>query len=619
MNIIISALYFFYLLCQVTGHYSIFNFGNFLNDILSRSRAMADLENQDNLVNFSEEYDFIIVGAGTAGCALAARLSEVASWKILLLEAGGPEQMFMEFPLTVNALQTIPTIDWGYRTQPSEEFCLAMKGNQCRFPRGKVMGGSSVLNFMIYTRGNRKDFDNWSQLGNYGWSYDDVLPYFKKLEDCQIPNSDEEYAGLKGPVRITQPLWHSKVSAAFVQAALEEGSSYVDYNGKDQIGVSYVKSTTDQSYRWSSNRVYLYPLKGKRPNLHIRKYSFVKRILIDPQTKKAYGVLFESQGKSFEIKARLEVISSAGAINTPQLLMLSGVGPAKHLREIGIEPLANLPVGYNLQDHIASPIHIATNETTLKIEDFFTLDNWLKLQSHNSKLSIPGGVEALGFYQLDPTSDSDKWPDIELVQLAGSLSTNPATSIVFGLKDDIDQRLSTDIANKNNNVFVLVPMLLRPRSKGRLLLRSKNPRKHPLIYPNFLKDPYDLQTILRGIKKIMELLEQPAMLQINATILQHCFSSCCHYGDVTTKAYWECYIRHFTMTIYHVSGTAKMGPKHDKSAVVDPRLRVYGIENLRVVDASIMPAIVAGHPNSAVYMIAEKAADMIKQDYGIIK
>lgn len=595
------------------------NFISFLTqELLQRTNEMTDLENSDNEVTLLTEYDFIIVGAGTAGCALAARLSEVANWTVLLMEAGGPETMFMEIPLTVNILQGNPYVDWGYRTQPSDKFCLGLKNRRCNFPRGKVMGGTSVLNYMLYTRGNRRDFDSWAQLGNTGWSYDDVLPYFKKLENSSVPQTDDIYAGRKGPVKVTQSKWRSRISEAFVEAAQQNGSHYVDYNGERQVGVSYIQATTDQAYRWSSNRAYLYPLKRKRPNLHILKYSMVTKILIDPETKTTYGVLFETRGHSFQVRARMEVILSAGAINTPQLLMLSGVGPTKHLLDVGIQPLVDLAVGFNLQDHIAPGVNILTNETSIKFNDFLNVNEWIKLQARGSKLSLPGGVEAIAFYNLDEPNNIEDWPDIEVFMIPGAFHTNPATPVSLGIRDDIYNSLYKDIIREDLNVFMLFAMLLRPRSKGRILLKSKNPKHHPLIYPNYLDDPYDLDLMIRGLQKIIDLLEQPAMRRINATLSRSLIEPCRHYGSITSKAYLQCYVRHLTFTIYHQSGTAKMGPKSDRTAVVDPRLRVYGIKQLRVVDASIMPNIVSAHPNSAVYMIAEKAADMIKEDYGVI-
>lgn len=590
-----------------------------LGSFIRESRQNADIEYMDNNVQLLKEYDFIIVGAGTAGCTLAARLSEISSWKVLLLEAGGPELLPADVPIVANLLQLNRYINWGYRTEPSNKFCLGLNDNRCNFPRGRVMGGSSVLNYMMYTRGNRRDYDTWAAMGNEGWSYKDVLPYFKKLEGSLIPNADPDYVGRNGPVKVSYANWRSEFSKAFVDAAQQNGSKYVDYNGRVQVGVSFAQTTTDMTYRWSANRAYLYPLKGKRPNLHIRKYSLVTKILIDPKTKSAYGVLFESNGRTYKVKARKEVISSAGAINTPQILMLSGVGPAKHLREMGIKPLANLAVGFNLQDHIAPPLNIAVNVSSVTVDDFLDVDELLKLRTSKSKFSVAGGLETIVFYDLDHPSDPDGWPDIELISAASSYHANPFLATAAGFRNDIYDDLYGEAIKQNLNVINVVAMQLRPRSTGRILLSSKDPKKHPLIYPNYFKDPYDLDILVRGFKKIIELVDQPAMRRLNATLLGSTIKPCRHLGNPTERPYLECYIRHLTTTIYHQSCTAKMGPKSDKRAVVDARLRVHGIKNLRVVDASIMPKVVAGHPNGPVYMIGEKAADMIKHDYGVLK
>ncbi|XP_075155523.1 glucose dehydrogenase [FAD, quinone]-like [Haematobia irritans] len=603
---------------SVSGQNSNTGFLGVLLEFAQLGEATYNLEAMDNNVKLLKEYDFIIVGAGTAGCTLAARLSENPNWKILLLEAGGPESLLMDVPAVAQMLKLNRDINWSYSTEPSDNFCLGVKSRRCLFPRGKVMGGSSVLNAMMYTRGNRRDYDNWAQLGNDGWSYNEVKRYFKKLEGSLIPDAEEEFVGRKGPVKITYPPRRSEVAKAFIEAGQEDGLSICDYNGKKQTCISYLQSTTHGGYRWSANRAYLYPIKGKRPNLHIKKHSLVTRILIDPRTKTAYGVVFEANGQSFEVHARMEVISSGGAINTPQLLMLSGIGPAKHLRELGIKPLADLAVGFNLQDHIAPVLTFLTNATTLQIQQFFDVTELLSLHTQNSTLSVPDGIEGIAFYDLDHPSDPDGWPDMELFMITGGLDTNPGTVRALGIRDDLYHLFYDDILDDGINKFLIFPMILQPRSRGRIMLRSKDPRDHPLIYPNYFHDPYDMNIIVRGLQKSLNLMKHPAMRKINAHILDKTIPACRKYGDIESPEYLQCYARHFTFTIYHQSCTAKMGPKWDREAVVDPRLRVYGIEKLRVVDASIMPKLVAGHPNGPVYMIAEKAADMIKQDYGYL-
>lgn len=583
-------------------------------DFLRRGQSDVNKENYDNYISMEGEYDFIVVGAGTAGCTLAARLSENPKWKVLLLEAGGPESLIMDVPIVAHFLQ-LGEMNWKYRTQPSDHACLAMNNNRCNWPRGKVMGGSSVLNYMMYTRGNRRDYDRWAELGNPGWSYKDVLPYFKKYEGSSVPDAEPEYVGRDGPVKVSYVNWRSHIAEAFVEAAQQDGLKYRDYNGKIQNGVSYLHTTTRNSTRWSSNRAYLYPIKGKRPNLHVKKLAYVTKVLIDPQTKTAYGVMVLTDGKMHKILARREVIVSAGAINTPQLLMLSGVGPAKHLREFNIKPIADLAVGFNLQDHTAPAVTFTTNATSLHFEDFAdpTLVN--RFNRQEGPYGSPGGCEAIAFWDLEHEDLADGWPDIELFMVGGSMSANPAISRAFGLKKSIYDSMFAEIEDKALNAFMIFPMILRPKSRGRIMLKSADPQKYPLIYANYFAHPYDVDISVRGLLKAISLMDQPGFKKINAKLWDRKVPTCKKY-PYKSRAYWECYVKHFTFTIYHYSGTAKMGPSSDRSAVVDHRLRVHGIKNLRVADASIMPEIMSGHPNGPVFMIAEKAADMIKEDHG---
>uniref|UniRef100_A0A1I8PSY3 Glucose-methanol-choline oxidoreductase N-terminal domain-containing protein n=1 Tax=Stomoxys calcitrans TaxID=35570 RepID=A0A1I8PSY3_STOCA len=617
-----AFLPFIYAICWLAsstqGQKSQTNILEFFFEFLQDGQRQANLENQDNQVSLLEEYDFIVVGAGTAGCALAARLSENPNWNVLLLEAGGPELLIMDIPMAAHMLQLSQDINWNYRTQPSKSFCLGLDNNRCNFPRGKVMGGSSVLNFMMYTRGNHRDYDQWAALGNEGWNFEQVLPYFRKLENSLVPDAESQFVGRQGPVKISYIQRHSTIAEAFVRAGREDGLAQCDYNGKQQKCVSFLQTTTDQVLRWSSNRAYLYPLKGQRPNLHIKKNALVTKILLDPRTKSAYGVLYESKNQTFEVRARKEVISSAGAINTPQLLMLSGVGPAKHLKKLHITPLVDLAVGHNLQDHIAPVLTILTNATSIKLEALLDGAEMLKLSSKDSLLSLAGGVEALAFYDFDNSTNDDGWPEVELFLVAGGLDTIPAVVKGFGIRQDIFQALYKDIVRNNAYVFLIFPMILKPRSRGRIMLKSKNAKEYPLIFPNYFSDLHDLDMSVKGLQKTIDLLKLPAMRKINARLLAHQIPQCRDYGEVTSRPYLECYARHLTLTIYHQVGTAKMGPISDREAVVDARLRVYGVKNLRVVDASVMPNIVAGHPNGPVFMIAEKAADMIKQDYDFI-
>lgn len=558
------------------------------------------------------EYDFIIVGAGSAGCALANRLSENPNWNVLLLEAGRNENLLMDVPMLVHFLQAYD-INWGYKTERSESSCLAMNNNQCNWPRGKVMGGSSVLNYMVYTRGNHRDYDNWAAMGNVGWDFKNVSQYFRRLENNIANGITPDYHGENGPVTISNIDFKSTASKAFIQAGIEKGYNYVDYNGPQQVGFSYLQATIANGTRQSTNVAYLYPISGRK-NLHVKKNSLVTKLLIN-KNKKVVGVTFSSMGKNFSVRSSKEVILSAGAINTPQILMLSGIGPSKHLEKIGIETVANLAVGYNLMDHTApGALTFLVNATTLKQSKLFELKT-ITLYTGNmtGPISSAGGVEAIAFVDTEKPKDPNGYPDLELLFLGGSINTDPILKKNFGIRDDVFNEMFAPLG-QDRDTFMVFPMVLRPKSRGRVKLRSKNPLEYPVIMPNYFSDPYDVEISIRGIRQMIDLLDTDALRKLNAEILTTKVPGCKDF-EFNSRDYWECYTRHFTFTIYHHCGTAKMGPASDRRAVVDPTLKVYGVEGLRVADASVIPEIIAGHTNAPSIMIGEKAADLIKTEW----
>ncbi|KFB37098.1 AGAP012979-PA-like protein [Anopheles sinensis] len=565
------------------------------------------------------EYDFVIVGAGSAGSVLASRLSEVGDWSVLLIEAGPRENQLMDIPMFAHYLQTYSAVNWDYRTKPSDRYCLAFKNNQCRFPRGKVMGGSSVLNYMVYTRGNRRDYDRWAELGNPGWAYRDVLPYFRKLENSLIPNADPAYAGKRGPLTVSYPPYRTSVSKAFVSASVEMGLPYVDYNGRRQIGASFVQTTTRNGQRLSSNVAYLYPVRN-RTNLHIKRGAHVTRVLIDAATRRATGVQLYANGRYLKVRARREVILSAGTIGSAQLLMLSGVGPAKHLRKKGIEPLVNLAVGYNFQDHTAAGAltFLLNSTTTLTSRRIFTLENFMlyEQRQRNGMMTSTGACEALTFLDTDRPGAPDGWPDVELLLISGTHAADRIYESNFNYKPDTFDRLFGEIERRGTEGYTVFPMTLRPRSRGRITLATANPFDYPIINPNYFSDPYDLDISVRAIRKAIELSRMGPLQRYGARLHTTPMPGCEGY-TFDSDDYWKCFTRHSTYTIYHHVGTCKMGPRKDRMAVVDARLRVHGIRGLRVIDASIMPEVPAGHTNGPTIMIAEKGADMIKEDWGI--
>ncbi|KAJ8872315.1 hypothetical protein PR048_025919 [Dryococelus australis] len=586
-----------------------------LLNILQEGIVHTNKEPRDEPIVRSE-YDFIVVGAGSAGCVIANRLTEVPEWSVLLIEAGREENFVMDVPIVVNYLQ-FTDANWKYKTEPSGTSCLGHTNGQCNFPRGKVIGGSSVLNYMIYTRGNRRDYDNWRAMGNDGWSYDDVLPYFKKSEDSNINGmlTDVGYHSKGGYLSVSNIPYHTTLADAFIQAGLETGSKIVDYNGKTQTGFSYLQVTMKNGTRWSSSRAYLHPA-GNRKNLHVKKFSLVTKILIDPKTKTAYGVEFENKRTTYRVTARREVIVSAGAINAPQLLMLSGLGPRDHLKDLKIPVVEDLKVGYNLMDHIAlGGLTFLCNASSLNVNDI--LDNSQNFvdyfQYRRGPFSVPGGCEALAYYDMKNPDAVDGYPDMELLFQGGSIVSDPTLRRNFGIDDALYNKVYKRI--ENEDTWMVLPMLLLPKSKGRIMLKDKNPKHKPLIYPNYYAVKDDMDTMIAGIKKTIELSKTNAMRKIGSRLHEVKIPACARF-QFGSDDYWECAARHLTFTIYHQTGTCKMGPKTDPDAVVDPRLRVYGIRNLRVIDASIMPEIPNAHTNAPVYMIAEKGSDMIKEDWG---
>lgn len=566
------------------------------------------------------EYDFIIVGAGTAGCVLANRLSENPHWNVLLIEAGADEQMLMDVPSFVSFLQSSESANWKYRTNNdsgNSRYCLAMVNQQCVFPRGKVMGGSSVLNYMIYTRGNPKDYDNWANMGAVGWSYKDVLPVFEKLEHKILNRSHESHEGHEGdegPVPVSYVDFQTKISELFIDATVELGLSVVDYNGQTQAGVSRIQTTTKNGWRVSSNRAYIDPVRSKRPNLHIRTRSQVTKILIDQQTKRAYGVELYGSDGFVQVLATKEVIVSGGSINSPQLLMLSGIGDAEHLNEQNITVIVHRhAVGRNLMDHLSPGFwHFTTTEDSPLADGVKILSFVNYVLKGSGSWGSPASLESIAFFDSLNLTSQNAYPDLELLQASNGINEYNQYSKMLGIRPEIADRLFQ--SDSGQQTFMIAILVMRPKSRGHIRLRSNDPLQHPLINPNYFSDPYDLEVAIRGIRTVHKLEETEAFKKMGAKLVRSTVPEC-EPLEFGTDEYFECIARHLTLTIYHYSGTCKMGGRDDPTAVVDPRLRVIGVDGLRVADASIMPEIVSGHTNGPVFMIGEKASEMIKTDW----
>lgn len=436
------------------------------------------------------------------------------------------------------------------------------------------------------------------------------------MENNVVPDTTPDWHGKNGPYTVSSVSFKSPAARAFIAAGIESGYPYVDYNGPSQVGYSFLQASIGDGIRQSTNVAYLYPITHRK-NLHVRKKTLVTKILID-ESKRVYGIQLYTNKKYYTINATREVILSAGAINTPQLLMLSGIGPTKQLKSLGIKPVVNLAVGYNLMDHTApgALTFVANYSSPIQpISKIYDVDVFEEYFKHfDGPMASAGAIESLAFIETNETYNKNGYPDIEFMQLAGALDLDPVLKRNFGLRDDVYDAIYKDIIESGVSTFMVLPMIMRPKSRGRIKLRSTNPFDPPVILPNYFSDPHDIDVSVRGIRRLIELSKTQAMRKINAKFVSKPVPGCEKF-EYDSDEYWECYTRHLTFTIYHYCGTAKMGPKSDKRAVVDPQLKVYGIRGLRVVDASIMPEIVTGHTNAPTIMIAEKAADLVKNEW----
>ncbi|XP_046753928.1 glucose dehydrogenase [FAD, quinone] [Diprion similis] len=580
---------------------------------------LMDPENQPRVARvLRKEYDFIIVGGGSAGSVLANRLTEVPEWNVLLLEAGGYETEITDVPILSLYLHK-SKFDWKYRTQPQDSACQAMVDKRCCWTRGKVLGGSSVLNTMLYIRGNRRDYDQWESFGNYGWGWDDVLPYFKKSEDQRNPYlaRSTKYHSTGGYLTVQDAPFNTPLGVAFLQAGEEMGYDIVDVNGAQQTGFAFYQYTMRRGTRCSAAKAFIRPVRSRK-NLDIALWSHATKVLTDPGTKRAYGVEFIRDGKREVVFAQKEVILSAGAINSPQLMMLSGIGPKRHLEEVGVQVVHDAPgVGQNLQDHIAvgGLAFLIDHEISLVMNRLVNINSALRYAiTEDGPLTSSVGLEAVAFISTKYANVSDDWPDMEFMLTSSSTNSDGGTHVknAHGLTNEFYNEVFGRINNKD--VFGVFPMMLRPKSRGFIKLKSANPLDYPIMVHNYLTHPDDVDVLREGVKAAVAFGETATMRRFGARFHSKPVPNCKHI-PLFTDEYWNCAIRQYTMTIYHMSCTAKMGTPDDPMAVVDPELRVYGVPGLRVIDASIMPTITNGNINAPVIMIAEKGADLIKQQW----
>lgn len=532
-------------------------------------------------------YDYIIVGAGSAGCVLAARLTEDPHVRVLLLEAGPRDRHpLIHIPLGMGKMHEWNMFDWGYHTEPEP----ALNGRRIEASRGKVLGGSSSVNVMAYTRGHRGDYDRWARKGATGWSYAECLPYFQRGETWahgDNPGGGAAYRGDRGELGTEFARTQDPIFEAWKEAARQAGIPVTeDYNGAKGEGFGRSQYTIRNGRRSSASTAFLRPAEG-RPNLTVETNALTTRIIMDG--KRARGVAYTHAGMAVEARAEREVILSAGTFNTPQLLMLSGIGPADHLREHGIAPVTDLPVGKNLQDHLAVLIMFTRPNNMSPFRESMRFDRmaWAMIEAYlfgtGRGTVVPGGLHA--FIKTDPSQDV---PDIEYMFRGVPTKTNMWFP---GLKAPYADG------------YGIRPCLLHPESRGEVLLRSSNPSDAPKILYNFFSSPNDLPKLRLGFKIARDVAAQSALDPYRGAELTP--------GDkVKTDDEIDVYIRRAAVTAHHPAGTCKMGAGED--CVLDPQLRVRGVENLRVVDGSAMPDMVGAHINACILMMADKASDMIR-------
>ncbi|XP_028140515.1 glucose dehydrogenase [FAD, quinone]-like [Diabrotica virgifera virgifera] len=563
-----------------------------------------------------QEYDFIVIGVGSAGSVVANRLSENPSWKVLALEAGIFADPLTDIPTLAITNSRYP-YDWGFKTEKIPTACLGTVDGTCLIAKGKAVGGTSVTNFMVYTRGNKLDYDEWAALGNTGWSDDEVLPYFLKSENCEkCTDVDKKFHSNHGPLNVEPPGWESPLVDLFIKAGQEMGYNASDPNGHQQLGFSKVKGTKRHGRRCSTAKAFINPIL-QRPNFQLLTSATVTKILIDPSTKKAYGVQFIKSGMEHTVSATKEIILSAGTINSPHILMLSGVGPKEHLEDKGIPCIQNLSVGYNLQDHVGVIYQALFVNESITFDDILAASPWTWYQylfQGKGPLTLPGGAEALAFIKTKYASPKQDYPDMELV-----LGVSSFNSLLFGLISNfvgIPTKIFRQVfaPHVGKPSFSINPFILKPKSRGRVYLEDKDPMKAPVILTNYFKSEEDVNTLVEGLKMVVQIAESEPFKRYNTKVNRSPFPGC-EKLTFGSDEYWKCVVRQVAVSEQHHVGTCKMGPSTDPDAVVDPSLKVYGIQGLRVVDASIMPNIIAGHTNAPAIMIGEKAADMISKDW----
>ncbi|XP_023014363.2 glucose dehydrogenase [FAD, quinone] [Leptinotarsa decemlineata] len=580
------------------------------NFVLPTDARIYEPTSNDTSIEDFGEYDFVIVGAGPTGTVIANRLSEVESWNILLLEAGAFGNDFTDIPAYGSTVAS-SSFNWGYMSIPQKTACLAGRNQSCSLPKGRGVGGSSLLNGLVYSRGHPLDYDKWAELGNPGWSFEEVLPYFKKSEDFR--HSDKEapvdfsYHGTGGYHAVEYNMPRSTQLNEFLEANRELGYNITDYNSLWEIGASPTQLNTKNGKRADCGTAFIKPILSRK-NLEVMTNSYATKLHFEGN--KCVGVYFSHNKKIYEARVRKEAILSAGALGSPQLLMLSGVGPKQHLQDVGIPLVQDLEVGSVLRQH--SMYYGLTFSSNLSaparpFKDY--IDEYL---NGYGPLTSNGPNSGVGFYQT-PLEKTPNYPDLELMFF-------PANSTATNLKwlSSLNQETyeatwkHTDVTSS----FLIYPANLHQYSVGSVRLGSSSPYEYPVVDTNYLSDPddHDINVLYEGIKLSLALIETKPFRRINATLQVKPLPACKEF-EAFSKDYWFCTLRHLTFDVFHPMSTCQMGPDPKKGAVVNHLAKVHGLMNVRVADASIFPFTISGHTSAPCVMIGEKVSDLIKLDY----
>jgi choline dehydrogenase-like flavoprotein len=559
------------------------------------------------------EFDYIIVGGGVAGCVVANRLSEDPDVTVLLLEAGGEGNVITRLPIGTFYLWD-SVFDWQYRTVSQKYTAQYLNDRQVKLPAGKILGGGSMLNTILWVRGTRYDYQRWSNIGITGWSYEENLPYYMKTESVQMTNlQSSKRRGYLGPIVINYNSYQSTIAQGMINAGGEYGyRTDHDYNDKYRLGFSRAQSDISLGMRYDAARGYIDPIRERRHNLFVLTQAMATKVLFKGKT--ATGVVFEKNGREHTAYADREVIIAAGGIGSPKLLLLSGVGPADHLKRLGIPQIHELPVGKGLQDHVGS---LATSWT---LKGSQLVDYAAGLIPNNVSLNSPIAgfsnlIDWTGFINTKTGPDDARdYPDIQFMGVEIGTQTDFGS---FGWRDfnfrkDVWEKTFARMYFKNSPTVVILTILLDYKTRGEVRLRSRDPYDQPIVDIQYLSHPEERETFMEGVKFARTLFASDPMRKFEPRFLNVPLENCSHPADANNDGYLECLAMGFPTTIFHYSSTMRMGSVHDPGAVVDNNLRMIGLNRIRVVDTSVLPYLGSGNPQATNYMVAEKAADIIK-------